>query len=431
MLLPGPAGGGGSGSGSWFWAAVSASAGWSLVVPCEDAGGLGGGRGTMRRAVDPPPLWESLAALGAALPETAAPVAAMIVLFWVIAVTITLYNKWTFSSQQPHPNPSRPHHLSNQSRVHVMWAAFGFHFPVTFICGTFSLNWVLAAGLRRSLRAARLAAAPAGQPPTLPAAPSQRKVVTIGVCTAFEIAASNLSLLTLSVSFHTMIKSSTPLFVLIAAIALGLEQPTRLLIASMMLVTGGVMLCSAGEIKFDWGGFMYILTASMAGGVRWSLAQLLLQREGGAEASAVGARDNISDVLLHNLEKCVELLYHQLPVSVAALIPAWLLLERVRFTLWIAAQEESSGMLALKLGLVVAGCALLAFVLIVTELSLLTLTSSVTLVSQNEFTGLQSLTALMHASPSLTSVTERSSHREGAAADRCGGGHSARVTNRD
>jgi len=260
-----------------------------------------------------------------------------------------------------------------------MWAAFGFHFPVTFICGTFSLNWVLSAGLRRSLRAARLAAAPAGRPPALPAAPSQRKVVTIGVCTAFEIAASNLSLLTLSVSFHTMIKSSTPLFVLIAAIALGLEQPTRLLIASMMLVTGGVMLCSAGEIKFDWGGFMYILTASMAGGVRWSLAQLLLQREGGAEASAVGARDNISDVLLHNLEKCVELLYHQLPVSVAALIPAWLLLERVRFLLWIAAQEESSGMLALKLGLVISGCALLAFVLIVTELSLLTLTSSVTL----------------------------------------------------
>ena len=75
----------------------------------------------------------------------------------------------------------------------------------------------------------------------------------------------------------------------------------------------------------------------------------------------------------------MELLYHQLPVSVAALIPAWLLLERVRFLLWIAAQEESSGMLALKLGLVISGCALLAFVLIVTELSLLTLTSSVTL----------------------------------------------------
>ena len=37
------------------------------------------------------------------MPESAAPVAAMIVLFWVIAVTITLYNKWTFSSQRtPH-----------------------------------------------------------------------------------------------------------------------------------------------------------------------------------------------------------------------------------------------------------------------------------------------------------------------------------------
>ena len=60
---------------------------------------------------DPPPLWESRAALGAALPETAAPVAAMIVLFWVIAVTITLYNKWTFSSQRTPPTPpSATHH---------------------------------------------------------------------------------------------------------------------------------------------------------------------------------------------------------------------------------------------------------------------------------------------------------------------------------
>jgi solute carrier family 35 protein C2 len=291
-----------------------------------------------------------------ALPDTAAPIAAMIGVFWFVAVTITLYNKWTFST-------------------------FGFHFPVTFIIGTFSMNWVMSVLLRRHLHARLPKSA-------LPVPPARRKVLVIGVCTAFEIAASNLSLLTLSVSFHTMIKSSTPLFVLLFSVGLGLERPNCMLLSSMALVTIGVMLCSYGEVLFDWLGFTYILSAAMAGGLRWSLSQLLLQSAntdaapgpGGDSSSnrSGGARD-IAETLHENLLRSVELLYHQLPVSVCALVPAWLLLERVRFLLWVDAQPESVGLLCVKLGLVIAGCALLAFVLIVTELSLLALTSSVTL----------------------------------------------------
>lgn len=200
-------------------------------------------------------LFASFTRCLATLPPTAAPVAAMVLGFWVLAVTITLYNKWVFST-------------------------FGFHFPCTYIIGTLSVNWLLSALLRRHLLSLP-GAVPAAPPP-------RRKVVTMGACTAFEIGASNLSLLTLSVSFHTMVKSSTPLFVLITAIALGLERPTRVLLTAMGLVTLGVMLCSYGEVRFNWVGFMYILTASMAGGLRWSLAQLLMQEEAPADDSSGG-----------------------------------------------------------------------------------------------------------------------------------------------
>ena len=304
-----------------------------------------------------PPTFARLIRRCHLLPNTAAPIATMIIVFWTVAVSITLYNKWTFST-------------------------FGFHFPVTFIIGTFSVNFVLSLFLRKHLHS-RLQIAPP--------VPAQRKVLIIGTCTAFEIAASNLSLLTLSVSFHTMVKSSTPLFVLIFSVIFGLERPNCMLLSSMALVTAGVMLCSYGEVLFDWVGFGYVLSAAMAGGLRWSLSQLLLQTADGGDSkpsllgtgSSIGTNQagvqDITATLHANLLKSVELLYHQLPVSVCALVPAWGLLEQARFFLWVSEQEETVGLLMLKLACVIVGCSLLAFALIVTELSLLALTSSVTL----------------------------------------------------
>ena len=46
----------------------------------------------------------------------------------------------------------------------------------------------------------------------------------VGVSSGLEISMSNLSLLTLSVAFHTMAKSSAPAFVLLFALLFGLEK---------------------------------------------------------------------------------------------------------------------------------------------------------------------------------------------------------------
>ena len=73
-----------------------------------------------------------------------------------------------------------------------------------------------------------------------------RAVVPVGACTAAEIALSNASLLTLSVSFHTMVKSSTPVFVMLSSFAIGLERARCHLVAIVLLIVAGVATLSAG-----------------------------------------------------------------------------------------------------------------------------------------------------------------------------------------
>ena len=332
----------------------------------------------------------------------ALPVAACVVVFWVVAPSISLYNKWTFS-------------------------LFGFKYPITYIMGTFSVNWVFAALLRWALvnhgrwyccsvtdaashRRRREAERAAARPPP-------RRMLVLGTCTAFEIATSNLSLLTLTVSFHTMVKSSMPLFVALFAVLMGLEPPSMQLLGVILVVTVGVVLCSYGEVVFDLVGFLYVLGSAMSGGLRWSLSQLLVQQQidsaplptaadtfethtGGkaGRSSEMQARATTQEAGEQNcgskadwaamrrrlrltLIRATEMLYHQLPISVLSLIPFWLLLEQTAVLEYFA-RHQATGRgqtAAVELLLVVTGCATLAFVLICTELILLALTSSVTL----------------------------------------------------
>lgn len=137
---------------------------------------------------------------------------------------------------------------------------------------------------------------------------SSRLLLTgIGTCVAGEIGLSNLGLMRLSVASHTMIKASTPLFVLCASLVLGLEKPSVGIVAIVVLISAGTALCSIGRLHLtssaslsisshspivhsgqstavqtarDWKllvGIALTVTAGMAGGLRWGLTQLLTQ----------------------------------------------------------------------------------------------------------------------------------------------------------
>ncbi|KAG2176138.1 hypothetical protein INT43_005371 [Umbelopsis isabellina] len=108
---------------------------------------------------------------------------------------------------------------------------------------------------------------------------NKRSEVPCGLAAALEICCANASLVFISLSFYTMVKSSTPIWVLAFALLFGLEKPRILVISIILVMVIGVILTVEGETKFDMLGFTLVLTASVMSGLRWSLTQLLLQHD--------------------------------------------------------------------------------------------------------------------------------------------------------
>ncbi|CAG8480618.1 4212_t:CDS:2 [Funneliformis caledonium] len=107
------------------------------------------------------------------------------------------------------------------------------------------------------------------------------RVVPCAVAAALEICMANASLIFITLSFYTMVKSSTPIWVLIFAFAFGLEQPKLILIIIITVISVGVLLTVEGETKFNLTGFLLVLGAAIISGLRWTLTQMLLQKEEG------------------------------------------------------------------------------------------------------------------------------------------------------
>jgi solute carrier family 35 protein C2 len=101
--------------------------------------------------------------------------------------------------------------------------------------------------------------------------------VPCGLVTSGDIGLSNLSLVSISISFYTMIKSSTPVFVLGWAYIFGIERITWTLLTVVLIIAAGEFLTVAGEAEFDTAGFLMCLGASVLSGARWTLVQLKLQ----------------------------------------------------------------------------------------------------------------------------------------------------------
>ena len=75
-----------------------------------------------------------------------------------------------------------------------------------------------------------------------------------------------------------MCKSSSLAFVLIFAFLFRLEYPTWKLVAIIATMTFGVVMMVAGEVEFDLGGFILVISAAFFSGFRWGLTQILLLR---------------------------------------------------------------------------------------------------------------------------------------------------------
>jgi solute carrier family 35, member C2 len=89
---------------------------------------------------------------------------------------------------------------------------------------------------------------------------------------------SNLSLVRISITFYTMVKASTPIFVLIWAYFLGIEKITMPLVLVVIVIAAGEFLTVTGEGgDLDVLGFAMCVMASFLSGARWTLVQLKLR----------------------------------------------------------------------------------------------------------------------------------------------------------
>jgi len=229
----------------------------------------------------------------------------------------------------------------------------------------------------RRARAAGLAPTPSTlrPPPPQPWSTYLTRVLPNGVCTGLDIGLSNFSLSLITLSFYTMCKSTVPLFLLAFAFAWGLERPSWTLAGVVAIISVGLLLLVYGETAFDVTGFTLVMTASALSGLRWTITQVLLQGGKGGPGGG-GHGGGGADP--------VEVLLSLMPVMALTVGAVSLAAERLWRTLPGSPYFDSPASLALTAALI-SGGAVIAFLMVWVEFTVIALTSALTFMVAGTF----------------------------------------------
>uniref|UniRef100_T1J562 Sugar phosphate transporter domain-containing protein n=1 Tax=Strigamia maritima TaxID=126957 RepID=T1J562_STRMM len=147
-----------------------------------------------------------------------------------------------------------------------------------------------------------------------------KRLSIIGATSALDIGFSNWSFEFITLSLYTMTKSTAVIFILIFAILFGLEKIAIMLfillsfqkctlIIVVLLISTGLFLFTFQSTQFNVNGFLLVLSATVSSGVRWTLAQLIMQKK---------------ELGLHNP---VDMIYHIQPWMILGLLPIAIAIE--------------------------------------------------------------------------------------------------------
>ncbi|KAI0553304.1 triose-phosphate transporter family-domain-containing protein [Xylaria curta] len=193
--------------------------------------------------------------------------AALIGLWYMFSLSISLYNKWMFDSGQL----NFPFPLFTTS----------MHMLVQFSLASLVLYFIPSLRPNNSSRNSDLGRPRRESEPDRPIMTKLFYFTRIGPCgaaTGLDIGLGNTSLKFITLTFYTMCKSSALAFVLLFAFLFRLEAPTWRLVAIIATMTAGVIMMVAGEVEFHLGGFALIISSAFFSGFRWGLTQILLLR---------------------------------------------------------------------------------------------------------------------------------------------------------
>lgn len=101
--------------------------------------------------------------------------------------------------------------------------------------------------------------------------------IPCGIVAASDVGFSNLALVRITLTFYTMVKASSPIFVLLSAYIFGITHITLSLIGVVFIIFIGELFTVYGEVQFDAMGFLLCAIATLMSGMRWTLVELKLR----------------------------------------------------------------------------------------------------------------------------------------------------------
>ncbi|KAI1386575.1 triose-phosphate transporter family-domain-containing protein [Hypoxylon trugodes] len=193
--------------------------------------------------------------------------AVLIGLWYLFSLSISLYNKWMFDAGQ----------------LNFAFPLFttAMHMLVQFSLAGLVLYFIPSLRPGNSQHNSDAGRSRHEAEPERPIMTKMFYLTRIGPCgaaTGLDIGLGNTSLKFITLTFYTMCKSSSLAFVLIFAFLFRLESPTWKLVAIIATMTAGVVMMVAGEVEFQLGGFVLVISAAFFSGFRWGLTQILLLR---------------------------------------------------------------------------------------------------------------------------------------------------------
>lgn len=257
-------------------------------------------------------------------------VAAWVLLWYGVSVSMIMANRWLFHD----------------------WNSTGFQFPIVT---TMIHMWLKVIVSRVVLYWCRCQGMP--RPTTLGWSVFWKVVVIIGLATSGDIVLSNLSFTYATVTFYTIVKSGSLMWILIWALVFRFEKLSIQILGVVTVISSGLFLASYGQTDFSMAGLIMILGASCFSGLRWALVQVLQAVEPSCSNPMV-------------------VIYHIAPPSAVVMVPM-AVLEVIRKG--DIASSRITTTAVVEVAVVIAGAGLFSFMLIFAEVKLLTMSSSLTM----------------------------------------------------
>uniref|UniRef100_A0A8D8QGP6 Solute carrier family 35 member C2 n=1 Tax=Cacopsylla melanoneura TaxID=428564 RepID=A0A8D8QGP6_9HEMI len=129
------------------------------------------------------------------------------------------------------------------------------------------------------------------------------KIAPTGIASGLDIGFSQWGLQLIAVSLYTMTKSTSVIFILIFSLVFQLEKKSWFVFLVVLMISGGLVMFTYKTTAFDYLGFGLVLLASFSSGLRWTLAQFVMQR---------------SDLHMNNP---IDMVYHVQPWMIMSILP--------------------------------------------------------------------------------------------------------------